>query len=402
MKNSEDKTYYGQTTNYNSQGTVSTATVVSERKLAYGSPVNAKGDRSTPNNYRMVIFRGVSTGWKTFFRSTSQGEIRWSAMDSDYFGGTGYAPTSTYRPTDFARTDDRAMEKIYDQVRGSSNLAVDFFEAGSTIRMIRNSLNVKKQMAEMLKVTTRTKKYKSLSKGQQRLDYVTKKWLEARYGWLPLVYSTYDALDNIGNRLSKGVHTITGRSGVTDIGVDRSGSGSYADPTVKMSFDMRYRTEIKCDFRMSGSRGISDWTSLNPIGIAWELLPLSFVADWFVNVSSVLSNWENWAVFANSFVGGYRTQSYREELLYSRSGTTSNPVPYWPNGTTIFDGVTFFSQQSYGYKELRLFKDRVRLDSLPMPAQGIRIKPKLNAKRLTDAAALLHVFTKDAGRRHGF
>jgi hypothetical protein len=294
------------------------------------------------------------------------------------------------------------MEKIYDQVRGSSNMAVDFFEAGSTIRMIRNSLNVKKQLAEVLKATTRTKKFKNLSKGQQRLDYATQKWLEVRYGWMPLVYSTYDALDNIGNRLTKGVHTITGRSGVYDVGVDSSGSGTYEDQLSKMAYDMRFRTEVKCDFQMSGSRGISDWTSLNPLGIAWELLPLSFVADWFVNVGQVLQNWENWAVFASSFRGGYRTRSYREELTFSRVGTTSNPIPYWPGTNVIYDGVTYHRESAYGYKEVRLYKERVKLTSLPMPAQGIRIKPHLNAKRLLDAASLLHVFTKTEARKHGF
>lgn len=295
--------------------------------------------------------------------------------------------------TDWARTDDRCMEKIYDQLRGNSNAAVDFLEGGSTLRMIANVRKVRREFIRSVIGATKSKKYRGLTNGQQRLDYVTSKWLEYRYGWMPLIYSTYDALDTLGRRITGGLFPVTGRSGVKTVEVFKSGSSdSFSDPATTVTRTFSFRTEICAQFRLPEGNQLYDWTSLNPVGIAWELMPLSFVADWFVNVGDTLTMWENYFLFANKFVRGYRTRSYKESVVTSSHATYRRPYVYAPNGD-IYPGV-YGQTMSRGDRVERRYLQRVVLDSLPLPAQGIRVKPDLNAKRLLDAVSLFHVFTK--------
>jgi hypothetical protein len=167
---------------------------------------------------------------------------------------------------------------------------------------------------------------------------------------------------------------------------------------------MKVRAEIVCTFRVPEGQQIYDWTSLNPVGIAWELMPLSFVADWIVNVSDVLSLWENQVIFANYFVGGYATSSYREEYSYQESGSSSFPMKFYPPNPETGEGGgdpmpgTYSSSVFRRGEAVRLAKNRAVLTQLPTPMQGLRIRPEFNAKRFLDAAALFHTFTKSKAR----
>jgi hypothetical protein len=221
---------------------------------------------------------------------------------------------------------------------------------------------------------------------------------------MPLISSTYEALQQLGKRVDGGLVVVSGRSSREESVVDetRSGLGSYNSPRDSWSIRLRYRTEVNIQFKLPEGHQIYDWTSLNPIGIAWELAPLSFVADWFVNIGDLLSLWENYVVFANRFVRGYRTDSYREDVEYLTTGTTHYPVSYWPGSDPPFaiDGPVY-RHASKAASATRLYKKRVVLLGLPTPESGVRLKFDLNAKRMLDACGLIHVFTRDFARKHG-
>jgi hypothetical protein len=376
-----------------------------DRLVEWVSVVNGnyQGDHKTPNNFGFTILKS----------SNGQYRIRQSGIGLDgkpdfleiesnqcYTGGT----LGPITQTDFARVSDAALAKIFEQLRGNSNLAVDIAESGATIRMLRNTLNLKKVFQNVVKNATNTKKFKRLSKGQERLDFVTNKWLEYRYGWMPLVHSIYDALKTVAKPHSGGPVTVKGRSSVATKDIRRSGGGTFFSPTRVETISMKYRAEIVCTFRVPEGQQVYDWTSLNPVGIAWELLPLSFVADWVVNVSDVLSLWENQVIFANYFVGGYATSSYREDYNLLEYGDSTNPVEYYPPNPETGEGggAPMPGTHSYSYfkrgEAVRLGKNRTVLTQLPVPAQGFRIRPELNAKRFLDAAALFHTFTKSKVR----
>lgn len=398
----EDKTYYSRVIGSNSfsLGTTDYGPTVAERKVCNVSYPMTLGDHKSPNNFGFTIYRGKGGPSYFFDRSTSNTgrakDVRWSRSDSYRLeGGLGQAP---YRPIDWARTDDNAMSSIYDRIRGNSNVVVDILEGGQTLRMLKNATNVRKLVTEFTSSIVKRKSFRR-TQGQKRLDYVTNKWLEYRYGWMPLVHSTYDALETLEKKVFGGLHPVAGRSSASDNGCKMSGSGSFGDPSVRIDYNLRYRTEVVVQFSLPSSKQIYDWTSVNPVGIAWELMPYSFVADWFTNIGDVLSSWENYAIFANRFVRGYRSRSYREDTRYSRFGVDPGQIPYWPGTNTTVDNQTYWRELGSSLEEYRLYLNREKLLSLPMPESGIRVQPKLNAKRLLDASALIHSAFK--GSRKG-
>jgi hypothetical protein len=359
---------------------------------------NRQGDFKSPNQFGFSILRAQAGPYSHIERGN------WSAQPAD-ISTTGLLydrgnSLTSLLPTDFAVTLDSAMAKIYDQIRGNSNTVVDLAESGATLKMLKNAISVRKQLKKFLTDVVRHKKYQRLSKGQQRLDYASDKWLEYRYGWMPLISSTYEALQQLGKKVDGGLVIASGRSS-REVSVEdetRSGDGSYTSPRDSWSIKLRYRTEVSIQFRLPEGQQVYDWTSLNPLGIAWELAPLSFVADWFVNVGDTLALWENYVLFANKFVRGYRTDSFREDVRYSTKGSTAYPVYYWPGTDVPFDGPSFrsVSKESTAY---RLYKSRVVLHALPFPEAGLRLNVNLNSKRMLDACGLIHTLTRDFFRK---
>lgn len=346
---------------------------------------NVQGDYKRPNP--IYFLKRVSCPPSGAFHTSQTGSN--SDVHSDFVSGQ-----FSGSPSDFAENLDPQWDslqdgnwtKIYDKIRGGNNLIVDLAESAATLRMLRNTTKMHSVMNEFL---GRTKIPRRLKRWQERLDYVTGKWLEYRYGWMPLVYSTYDAMETLANKVvvDPDVWVRVRSSRPVSKGI-QYGVGSVSDPKVHVRYDLNSRLETKVNFMLPPGLGIHDWTSLNPVGIAWELLPLSFVADWFVNVGQQCSLWENYWQYGANFRGGYETKSYKREQSLTASGIDFYPNPaYWPNGT-LMPYQVLSRTVSYKSTTRETMKDRQVLLSIPFP-NGIRVEVKLGTKRLLDAASLL-------------
>lgn len=111
-------------------------------------------------------------------------------------------------------------------------------------------------------------------------------WLEYRYGWMPLVMDFYGAAEAVAkaNRKEK-MFTLSVKANVKS-------EASEKRTSVSSFFNYRYTER-----RMTSGFGRVDFfvnnpllhaaasTGLtNPLSLAWELAPYSFVADWFLPV----------------------------------------------------------------------------------------------------------------------
>jgi len=298
-----------------------------------------------------------------------------------------YVLTST-DPNPWSLTDGRALEKVLNQARGShANLSVDLAEGGQTIAMLRKATQLRRTVLEFATNVVKQKKYRKMRPGptqnQRRLDYVNGKWLEYRYGWMPLVSSLYDLVDAIRKDRVSGPVLLTGRAGRKDesLYVDIR-PGSVGKVQTKLFIDQSNRTEYGVYFSLPASQfQFADFTSLNPALVAWELVPFSFIADWFVGVGQCLENWENYFLFRNNFVRGWKTRTTKEWRWVERSefaaqapSLVSNTYTYW---------------NEYQKSEVWLvYKQRFVLSSLPTPG-GPRVKMDLKPKQFMDIAALV-------------
>lgn len=109
----------------------------------------------------------------------------------------------------------------------------------------------------------------------------------------------------------------------------------------------------------------------NPLILAWELVPYSFVVDWFVGVGSYLNNLD--ATIGLQFNSG--TKTLQSSLHGSTSWKTSK-VKSW-------EGVCYTNGRQF----IREDKNRTVLTSFPAPA--LVVDPDLGVSRVLSGIALL-------------
>lgn len=130
--------------------------------------------------------------------------------------------------------------------------------------------------------------------------------LKWKFGWLPLGQTLYDLM----SLLKEGIHArpliisakrriSTNRSGSWDL---NSKPGNY---TMADSVECGAYATLRSDFMANlNSIGMA-----NPAEVLWELVPLSFVWDWFMPVGSFLQSLS--ATAGLDFLGGYTTRRNR-------------------------------------------------------------------------------------------
>lgn len=368
-----------------------------------------RGDRKNPTPY--AFSKGISkngrltqTMYRMYQRAGTGSTIASYALVNPlqlvgrpslwYDSGAGLlTPGSDRFSTDLAQAKDQAMEKIYDQIRGNSNMIVDLAEAGETMRMLKNVRALNSEFASAMTKIGSTRAARKLQRGQRLLDYTTSKWLEYRYGWSPLVHSIYDAFQTLMLKLDAIPVVVKARRTVSSerqIVLNSPGLSSSTSLLTSGTIKESTRVEYGIKFRPRSRKEIYDWTSLNPVGIAWELTPLSFVADWAVNIGEQLSLWENTILFADQFISGYETVGHRADVHWRESDSGNWPLVLDNEGWPINDNGFVYHQTNVASvdQEFR-YKSRTLLGGLPRPG-GLRVEVNLNAKRMLDATALFH------------
>jgi hypothetical protein len=144
------------------------------------------------------------------------------------------------------------------------------------------------------------------------------KWLAIQYGWSPLMGEVDSSCRVLAEGLGDWRYSAVvkrpypyGREPPQGYVVDRKG-----ERFLKLRLDFRVRNEKAANFSQLGLT--------NPFEIAWELVPFSFVADWFVPIGDYLAALDIglWA----EFLGGTRTDFYRvrETVKSYTNGTPTN------------------------------------------------------------------------------
>jgi hypothetical protein len=190
-----------------------------------------------------------------------------------------------YRPM------SECLSDILSQVKGHDfNLGVELGQGAQTLGLLTENLKRLGRAALSLKRGDFAGAARCLGtsprKGSKlKPSDISGRWLELQYGWLPLISSSYEAMQafaEIQNGPRKFLFRASRRRKAT-------WELSTAPSTATLRTKGYVRTAIQYEMyeEMSFTRqlGLED-----PLSIAWELTPWSFVIDWFLPFGSYLSN----------------------------------------------------------------------------------------------------------------
>ncbi|DAD50110.1 TPA_asm: maturation protein [ssRNA phage Gerhypos.3_19] len=180
-------------------------------------------------------------------------------------------------------------------------------------------------------------------------------WLEYSYGWKPLAADLYEAQQLAHKALEKPVPikaTATGHSEnqiafVFDNRLD-----------VKGAVRSSHRTVLHAHVSNPWLANLSQAGLINPVSIAWELVPFSFVVDWFVPIGATLQ-----AITAGVGLesdGGYTSSQTHDalEIKYvTNPGHTGNGFWYDEAGDYRDIGFSFHRQCYTSFPAPQLYAD---------------------------------------------
>jgi hypothetical protein len=218
---------------------------------------------------------------------------------SNYRGVFVELPPLGY-PQDDGSALDKAKALFVSKARRAmspSQGGIILAEMVRTLRMIRNpAAAIRERLGHYLKDAK--KRSKGLKTVKQKNATVAKTWLEYTFGWTPLLHDVEDSMASLSNFLN-GFHNgdkivATGHSNqiVADDGVDRNIAGSTHSYRVRQRNEVhayvygapRFTPDAPPTFR--GSFGLRAHDIIPTI---WEIIPYSFVADYFTNIGDILS-----------------------------------------------------------------------------------------------------------------
>lgn len=205
--------------------------------------------------------------------------------------------------------------------------------------------------------------------GTRVVDSASNKWMEWRYAVSPMVYDLEDALKYLhSSRTQVAVKRQEGKGKDSYKGKIISSVVTRPESyTSSCTSGVYYSVNPKVDaFKRLGL--------LNPIATLWELTPLSFVVDWFVDVGSYVGSLD--AMAGTTVISKYqvvKTVEYSEAIIPTTTSKCGK------SGGTVGS----LSRKSYS---------RTLVFDLTPPAPVFSIG--LNARRSIDAIALLRQFCK--------
>lgn len=267
---------------YQQQGDYGRFTVGSYyRKLQRGG--NSPQDKSIENQYVMELNLWNDSAINlTYIYPPELGRppVTYNAVGSMEWWGFG----ASWGGDPSWTTDDeyRLLSKLTAKIRDHQfNLAVFGAEARDSLEMIADSAFRIASAIRYVKRGDLTRAARSLGARKPGKVYkdVGNNWLELQYGWLPLLGDAYSAGEAMASILNRPQQTEFRQRRSRNVGVNPMQSGNTGiGVTTKQVV-----AKMKEDYSAISSLGLDD-----PLTVAWELLPYSFVADWFLPIGDFL------------------------------------------------------------------------------------------------------------------
>lgn len=280
-----------------------------------------------------------------------------------------YGPDIITNENLFARANTECLLKLQDQ---KVNLGENLATIKDTIRLVSSTAsNVFRAVlaakhgrwgtvAKLLGVEAR-----SLGSGKA----LANRWLEYQFAWHPMFQDIYAGIDLIKNASDRAFIFSAVRR-VKEKETDIKPSSGWVTGVTGYS-DISCQCKVYAAVDNDNLHLLNQIGLLNPLEVAWELVPYSFVIDWFLPVGNFLQALS--AVAGLNFIGGSITWRVESEITQ----TWRRPHP--------FSGLTCTDEGTVKTKSFALNRQMMTGWPVALPYT----KNPFTTTHLLDAAALI-------------
>lgn len=257
-------------------------------------------------------------------------------------------------------------------------LAADVAEARKTADMLADTMKAGLGVVRNLRRGNLIGAFQELKidpRDIPRLKTPANAWLALQYGWKPLVGTAYDLHSRLGESLRSKMHMFSAQNTSGDSFQEKRIYPHILDSHHEAiyTYQCRVKTVFNYTIKSSVVDSLDSYGLLNPLSVAWELVPLSFVVDWFAPIGNTLA--------ALSATAGLEFHSGHQSVVEKRS-LTSHVVKN-ENGSK---DISVVSGGSYHWESFRF--NRQPFESFPLPRLYTNKNP-FSTSHVTSALALL-------------
>lgn len=337
---------------------------------------NGGNGRATKNPYIL-----------NFTRETTKATTlcsNWYYYPNDYCTGPTYTyHCNVYADEAWSANDELALlGRLAEKIRGHGfNAATFTAQGGQAVDQAVNTLRAFSLSVRSLRHgdVSGAMRAIGLIPGQRSVKRIRRKlntsdvsgaWLAMQYGWLPTLSDVAEAWN--------AYKALMDRERQTTFTAQLSRSANYngsPSPPAYTCFNTvtkrkRYKYTLREQLLAARSLGLTD-----PASVAWEILPWSFVVDWFIPIGSYLEALNIFPSVSGSWVSSYKV---------SHHGTVSYYAPL-QNGYRWVTGLPNPTSRRVH------FERNVGVGSLSVPRPHFRSLPEaMRPNRIWNAIALAH------------
>lgn len=238
-----------------------------------------------------------------------------------YYSYEGWLPVSLGGSSLYFAVRDKCREKFVDATRSgvSSQLGAAMGEWRQSASMTGNRLGQLTEAARALRRGRPFEFFEALGQLHKAPRNTPKKskpekagdlWLEYWFGWVPLVSDIYSSVKILEGSVQVPVKVKVRHSSLNSL-YDTSSNHGTGNNQWRYREKFRYKTRCQMGVKLRVTNPnlyrASQLGLVNPASVAWELIPFSFVIDWFYPVGAFLSSWTD--TLGLTFEDAYTTSS---------------------------------------------------------------------------------------------
>jgi len=339
----------------------------------------AGGTRLKWNNFTLTAAsRNRPSKYAEWYRWQGAANLKPQYMGKTYgalvsWNGFGAEPTWTTADT------NKLLAKLATKVKGHDfNLAVNLAQMHQVSSMVAFNLGQLGRSIMALKhgdfaTAARCLGTKPRSSRLKPSD-ISGRWLELQYGWLPTLSDTFEAVKAF-HEISEGPRKAIIRTSVSKKAwPEGSQSPNQFSSTYEFNLTRRIQYEMYEEMTAERSLGL-----LDPLTVAWEIIPYSFVVDWFVPIGTYLDNLNAIPKLKGRFLTTTTTRRRGFSVL------RGIPQPFSAFSLSM---VASGSISDY-FKQTNV--DRVYSTSLSVPPPSFNIGGAVHGRRIWNAISLAQI-----------